>query len=160
EIFAETPGEDFGTKVAVGGSDQADIDLFDFGGADALNFAVLDDAQQLGLHGQGSLTDFIQEHRAAGESAANMAEQLALQEGVHQGRAVADSQTLLADGADLVNGSGHELFTRAGGTHQENIGVVTGNFASEIEDFEHGGAFADNTVEFEVFEELLLQRAD
>jgi hypothetical protein len=37
---------------------------------------------------------------------------------------------------------------------------VAGNLASEVEDFEHGGAFADNTVEFEVFEELLLQRAD
>src|SRR5208337_4352915 len=125
EIFAETPGENFGAEVAVGGGDEADIDLLDLGRADALNFAVLDDAQQLGLHGQGSLADFIQEHRAAigvleqarasirgaGESAANMAEQLALQEGVHQGRAVADSQTLLADGADLVNGSGHELFT-------------------------------------------------
>ncbi len=174
EILAETAGEDFGAKVAVGGSDQTDIDLFDFGRADALNFTVLDDAQQLGLHGQGSLADFVQEHRAAigvleqagasirgaGEGAANMAEQLALQEGVHQGRAVADSQSLLADGADLVDGSGHELFSRAGGAHQENIGVVAGNFASEVEDFEHGGAFADDAVEFEVFEELLLQRAD
>ena len=174
EILAETAGEDFGAKIAIGGGNEAHIDLLDFGRADPLNFAVLDDAQQLGLHGQGSLADFIQEHRAAigvleearasirgaGEGAADMAEQLTLQKGVDQGGAVADRQALLADRADLVDGAGHEFLARASGAHEENIGVVAGNLAREVEDFEHGGAFADNTVEFEVFEELFLQRAD
>jgi len=88
-----------------GGSDKADIDLFDFRRANALNFAVLDDAQQLGLHGQGSLTDFIQEHRAAigvleqagrvsvaPVKAPRHGEQLALQKGVDHGGAVADAK--------------------------------------------------------------------
>ena len=43
-------GEDFGAEVAIRGGDQADIDFSYFGRADALNFAVLNDAQQLGLH--------------------------------------------------------------------------------------------------------------
>ena len=59
-----------------------------------------------------------------------------------------------------MDGAGHEFLARASGAYEENIGVVAGNFASEVENFEHGGAFADNTVEFEIFEELLLQRAD
>src|SRR5208337_5695797 len=98
--------------------------------------------------------------RGTGEGAADMAEQLALQEGVHQGGTVANRQALLADRADLMDGAGHEFLARARGTYEEHIGVVACHLASEVEDFEHGGALADNAVEFEVLEELLLQRTD
>jgi len=59
-----------------------------------------------------------------------------------------------------MDGAGHQFLARASGAYEENIGVVAGNLASEVETSSMGGAFADNTVEFEVFEELLLQRAD
>src|SRR5271157_33878 len=174
EILAESPGKNFGAQVTVGGGNQADIHLLDLGRADALNLAVLDDAQQLGLHGQGSFPHFIQEHgapvsvleqsracvRGPGEGAAHMAEQLALQERINQCGTVAHCQALLAHRADLMDGAGNELFARAGGTYEENVGVVAGNLAGKIEDFEHGRAFANDAVEFQVLQELLLQRAD
>src|SRR5450432_723863 len=37
EIFAKAPSKDFGAEVAIGGGDQADVDLLYFGRANALN---------------------------------------------------------------------------------------------------------------------------
>jgi hypothetical protein len=59
------PAFDFLLQVAVGGGEDAGVDA-DFGvGADALEAAVLRDAQQLGLELRRHLGDFIEENRAA-----------------------------------------------------------------------------------------------
>lgn len=89
-----------------------------------------------------------------------MAEQLAFKQRIDQGGTVAHREARLAHGADLVNGAGDELFARAGGTNEENIRVMTRHLAREIEDLEHRGAFADDAVEFQILEELLLQCAN
>ena len=65
KILAKTAGQHFGAQIAVGGGDQAHVDLLTSRGAYALDFAVLDDPQQLGLHGQRGFANFVQEHRAA-----------------------------------------------------------------------------------------------
>src|SRR6185437_6338402 len=50
KIFAETAGEDFAAQVPIGGGNDAHVHFFHFGRTDALNFAILNQAQQLGLH--------------------------------------------------------------------------------------------------------------
>ena len=81
----------------------ADVDVAGAAvGADALNFAGLEEAQQQALHAQGHLADFVEEHRAhvrrlelaglvaigAGEAALHVAEQLRLEQRFGQAGAV------------------------------------------------------------------------
>ena len=65
QIFAETPGENLGAQIAVGGGNQAHVDLPDFRGTHALDLAILNHAQQLGLHGQRGFADLVEENGAA-----------------------------------------------------------------------------------------------
>src|SRR6185312_16325460 len=76
-------------QIGIGRKDEAKIDRHLALGADRTNAAILEDAQQLALHRQRQLTDFIEEQRAAmgvkkqtvaaairaGESALEVAEQ-------------------------------------------------------------------------------------
>ena len=174
KIFAETAGENFSAKIAIGGGDEPDVDLLDFRRADALNFAVLNDAEELGLHGERSFTDFIEKNGAsvgvfeetgpgisgAGESTADMAEELAFEEGVDQRGAIADRQTLLRNGADLMNGAGDKLFAGTGRANEKNVGVVARDFAGKIKNFQHCGTLADDAVEFEVLQKLFFEGAN
>ncbi len=96
----------------------------------------------------------------AGKGAANVTKELAFEKSVHESGAIADGEALLADGRNLVDGAGDELLAGAGGADEKDVGVVAGDFAGEVEDFEHGGTLADDAVEFEVFEELLFEGAD
>ncbi len=89
-----------------------------------------------------------------------MAEELALEKGVDHCGAVADREALLADRTDLVNRASDELFAGTGGANQQDVGIVARNFAREIENFEHGGTFADDAVKFEILEELFLEGAN
>ena len=49
----------------MGGDDDADVDLDGLVAADALDFAFFEDAEELGLHGEGHVADFVEEERAA-----------------------------------------------------------------------------------------------
>ena len=147
EIGAHAAGAHFGGQVAVGGGDHAHIHLVFAVGAQALQLATLQHAQELGLHGQRELAHFVEEQGAvvgllefaaplgqrASEGAAHMAEQLALDQVVGQGRAV-DADQRLAGAARLrVHGLRHQLFAGAGfagdqhaqiaGCHQRNVFV-------------------------------------
>ena len=96
------PSLDRFVEVAVGGGDDADIDLDRLGAADAVDLALLDGAQQLGLQADVHLADFVEQQRAAvgfleladaagdgaGEGALLMAEQFALQQVLRDGGAV------------------------------------------------------------------------
>ena len=59
-----------------------------------------------------------------------------------------------------MDGAGDEFFARSGGAYEQNIRVVPRDLAGEVEDFKHGGAFADDAVEFEVLQELFFQGAN
>lgn len=89
-----------------------------------------------------------------------MAEQLAFQKRVDHRGTIAHRQALLADGRNLVDGASDELFAGSGGTDQQNIGIVPRDFAGKVEDFKHHRAFADDAVEFEIFQELFFQRTN
>ena len=89
-------------QVAVGGGDDADVGVQHARAAEAHELALLEHAQQLGLHRRRHLADLVEEQHAAvglldaarlggdraGERAALVAEQLRLEQLVGQRRAV------------------------------------------------------------------------
>src|SRR5215472_5821616 len=173
KVLAEAAGQHFGAQVAVGSGNQANIDFFDFGRAHALNFAVLNDAQQLGLHLQRSLADFVEKYGAAAgvfeqagagvggasERAAHVAEELAFEQRIDQRGAIADGEALFGHRAQLMKGARHEFLARAGGAADEHVGEVPGYLAGEIEDIQHGRALADDALKLRVEKELFFEAA-
>jgi hypothetical protein len=102
EIAAEfLVGDHFG-EVAIGGGDQAHVHRNGTIAAEALDLALLQGAQQLGLQVERQLADFVEEKRAfvrqfdaadlagngAGERALLVAEQFAFQQAGRDGGAV------------------------------------------------------------------------
>ena len=65
EVLAELALRDQRLEVAVGGRDDADVDLDRLGAADALELALLQHAQQLDLHLQRQVADLVEEQGAA-----------------------------------------------------------------------------------------------
>src|SRR3981081_563843 len=61
QIFAKLSGSAGGSKVGVGGGDYAHVDTARVGGADPLNLAGLEHAQQLRLLMHGHVADLVQE---------------------------------------------------------------------------------------------------
>ncbi len=114
-------------QIAVGRDDQAHIDLVFAVRADALQLAVLQHAQELGLHGERQLADFVQKERAAiGEfefaapvgkrardRAAHVPEQLAFDECIRQRRAVQADERLVGARRRRVYLAGDEFLADA-----------------------------------------------
>ncbi len=102
EVLAEGAVGDGGMEVAVGGGDEADIDLEGLRAADAHDFAVFEDAEELDLDGGGGVADLVEEEGAAlgalegpavegrgtGEGPFFVPEELAFEEGFAEGGAV------------------------------------------------------------------------
>src|SRR5271168_5202791 len=65
EILAKSAGAIGGLEIAVGGGDDADVNVHFFVAADGADFFFLKDTKELGLHFQGKLADFIEENGAA-----------------------------------------------------------------------------------------------
>ena len=118
QVLAEPAGADLGFEIAVGRGDDARVGRDLGGAADARDHLALEHAQQLGLQRERHLADLVEEQRAAvggfeeadlalvgaGERAALVAEQLALEQRLGQRRAVELDQRLVA-AARLVGGS-------------------------------------------------------
>ena len=169
KIFAEASGENFGAQIAIRCGDHSNVNGADFGRADALDLAILNYAEQLGLHGKRSFADFIEEDGAAvgefeeagasvscaGESAANVAEELAFEQRVDHSGTIADGEAGFGDGTHVVERVSDQFLAGAGGAGDENVGVMPRDFAGQIEHFKHDRAFADDAVKFEIGEELL-----
>ena len=108
EVLAKLPLLERGLEVAVGGGDDAHVGLQSAGTADALELALLEDAQELRLQERAHLGDLVEEERAAGglldatdlardragERALLVAEQLRLEELLGQRGAVDRHQRL------------------------------------------------------------------
>src|SRR5262249_25343276 len=102
EIVPEPALADFGREVPVGGRHDPDVDPTGTTIADGSNLALLQDSQQLRLHGSGHLTDLVQEDGSArrgleqahlvvrrpGEGTAAVPEELALEQRLGESRAV------------------------------------------------------------------------
>ena len=164
QIFAKASRQHLRAQIPVCSGDQPNVDVPYFGRPDSLNLAVLNHAQQLRLHRHGSFSHFVQEHgsavgileqarprvRGPGKCPAHVPEELAVQQCVHHCGTVAHCQLLLARRADLVDGSGDQLFARSRRSHQQDIGIVAGDLSSKIKYFQHRWAFPHDAVKFQV----------
>ena len=65
EVLAEGPISNFPLEVLVGRSHQPDVDVASRLVADGSNLAGLEEAQELDLHGERHLRDFVQEDRSS-----------------------------------------------------------------------------------------------
>src|SRR5260370_13099101 len=104
EILAEAALADLLLEVAVGGGDQANVDLDRMGTADAVDLALLDGAQQLGLQPRVHLADLVEQEGAAGRllELADAAGDAAAVEDPFMAAAVRFEQVLSVGGAVVV----------------------------------------------------------
>src|SRR4029077_18456591 len=88
--------------------------------------------------------------RGACKCTADVTKELAFEKCIDERGAVADSKTLLSDRAHVMQGARDELLARAGGTGDENVRIVPGDFLGEVKNFEHRRASSDDAVELKV----------
>ena len=148
-------------EIDVGGGDDADVDLDFVGAAEMHEAAVLQDAQDLGLHVHAHGADFVEEERAAvgdfeeaffrgdggGERAALVAEERGFEQIGGDGAGVDGDEGLVAAGRVGVDGLGDELFAGAAFALDEDGGAAGRDLRDEVEEAEHGVAFADDVFE-------------
>ena len=84
EVLAQPAGLDLVLEVAVGGGDDAGVDLDRLGRADRSDLALLEHAQQLDLKAHRHVADLVEEQRAV---AAELEDALAVGLGVGEGAA-------------------------------------------------------------------------
>src|SRR5690606_6785462 len=120
EVFAELALLGQVLQVAVGGGDEAHVDLLRLHRADPADLALLQHAQQARLGIQRQLADLVQEQGAAvgglhqagatgagaGEGALLVAEQLGFDQGFRNGRAVDRDQRRPGPAREVVPGTG------------------------------------------------------
>ena len=113
-------------EVAVGGGDDAHVDLDRRRRADRQDLLRFDGAQQLHLQVERQIADLVEEDRAAaraleqaflvgdraGEGAAQVAEELALEQTLGNGAAVDGQKDLVARLAEVVDGARDDLLAR------------------------------------------------
>src|SRR6185436_11579341 len=161
EILAEPAAVDLHAEIAVGGGDHAEVDLERLGAADAPHLLALEHAQELGLHRERQLADLVEEHRAAvraleragvrvggaGERAALVAEQLALDQ-VRRDRAAVehDERALLARRV-VVQRLGDQLLARAGLAGDQHRGVGARELLEPREQLAHLDRAPDHRAE-------------
>src|SRR6266404_2429726 len=102
QVLAQTAAGNERFQWAIGGRDQAYVGLHGFISAQALEFLLLQQAQQLGLRAGGKIADLVQKNRTVvglleladapavgpGESASLVPEQFAFQQRLRNGRAI------------------------------------------------------------------------
>src|SRR5437870_10873110 len=134
EVEAEAPRRHLGLERAVGGRDDARAHAAHAGGAHRLHLLVLEDAEQLRLHGRRRLADLVEEDGArarlveepaavalgAGEGPAHVAAELALEERLGEGGAVLHQERRLRARAAAVDGARQELLASAGLAFEED----------------------------------------
>jgi hypothetical protein len=127
---------------------------------DALDLAFLQRAQQLRLEVQRQLPDLVQEQRPAvgqleaadlprhrpGEGALLVSEEIALDEGRGDGRAVHLHQHRLLAAAARMEGAGDQLLSGAGLARQEHGGIGRGHLVDAPEDAPEGRRHAHRLV--------------
>ena len=128
QVGAKAPLHHLLTQVAVGGRQHPHINPQAAIVADALNIAILQHPQQLGLERQRKLANFIEEQRPVvrhfkftaavadrpGKRPFDVAKQLALRHALRQGRAVEIDQRIGRPRRPLMHRFRHQLFAGAG----------------------------------------------
>lgn len=134
EILGKNPGI---MNLFVGGGDDAGVAAFHFKGADAADFAVVDEAQQSVLAGQGQIANFVEKEEAAaaladdariivrraGEGAFFVAKEFGGDEFSAEGAAVeGDQRRVVCAVIEAPDCLGHDLFAGAAFAGDEHMG--------------------------------------
>jgi len=136
EVGAEAPILHRGRQILAGGRHDGDVQRLAPRAAEAAHLAFLDDLQQLGLQRRRQQADLVEEDRAApgrleqtglalprvGERAAVEAEQLRLQQGLGDRRAVDVDERAARAAAALVDDVGEQALAGAGLAEDEDRG--------------------------------------
>src|SRR4029077_5378328 len=160
QIGAESGFANRVLQILIRSGQKADVELDGPRAADADEFALLKDAQQLGLQRQREFADFVEEHAAtfgdleqpfllansAGERPFLVPEQLAFEKRFRQCRAIQRHERLIFALAVFVNGTRGKLFARAAFAVDQNCGIAGSNLLNELVDLAHARALADHVV--------------
>ena len=152
-------------KVAVRGGKDADIDFDGFISPDAFEFPLLEDAEELGLEGEGDLTDLVEQNRAAirqleaaipligraGEGAFFVAEEFAFDKRLGNGGAVDLDERLVGTLAVEENLVGNKLFTRSIFTADHDRGIRPADAVYEIFQAGNGGTASNDLAASDAF---------
>ena len=161
QVFPEVPFLHPPQQVGVGRRDHPHVDLPGLVAADALERALLQGAQQLGLQARAHRADFVEEQRAAvrllqpprptgeraGERAPDVPEQLRLEQRVRNGAAVDRHQPLVAARTVVVDGARHQFLARAGLAGDQNRARRAGHGLEELEEIAHRTTASDDALE-------------
>ncbi len=143
QVLAEGAGRHHRAQVAVGGGDHPHVDLHRHGAAQPVERLLLQRPQHLGLERQRQLADLVEEQRAAvrdleaarpprdraGERAAFVAEQLALEQRAGDRRAVHRHERPVAPLAQRMQRAREQLLAGAALAGEEHGGVGGGGAA-------------------------------
>ena len=122
--------------------------------ADALEVLILQKAQELGLQGRRQVGDLVEENGAAvgrleparlvldraGERAAHVPEQLALEQFFGERGAIDDDERLVLAGAPSMDLAGDDVFAGAALAREQDGRVAGGGLAGSLEQALHRGA--------------------
>jgi hypothetical protein len=131
-------------------------------GADAMNVAVLEEAQEQRLHAQAHLADLVEEDRAAvrlleeprlvaigaGEAAAHVTEQLRFEQRVRHAGAIDRHERTRAARAVVVHQARDHFLADAALSGQENLRVGTRGLSQFVLDLPHLYADRDQRQRF------------
>jgi len=173
QILAETACGHFVAQHGVGGRHQANVRLDGAGRTHALELARLDQAQQLGLLGEGHVADLVEEDRAAagqfetagavrlcvGEGAFDVAEEFAFEEALGQAAHVDVDEGAAGARGLLVELAGDDTLARAVLAKDEDAGLRRRHLAQHLQHGRHGRRACDEAGEPGVgAQELVLLR--
>ena len=161
QILAEPLLVDLGLEIAVGRGDHAGLERDLLVAADRADLALLQHAQQLDLHLDRHLADLVEEDRAGaglheqpgarplgvGERAADVTEQLALEQRRRHRRAVDRDERLVAARRQVVKRAGDQLLAGAGLAGDQHGGVAVGDPADHLDRLADRGARAGDAVD-------------
>ncbi len=161
QVLAETAVANQLHQIFVGGGKDANVDLDRIGAAEAHEFALLNDAKELGLCFRANRGDFVKEDRplvghfekaflrsdGAGEGALHMAEELRFEQIDGDGTSVDGDESFLRARGCGVDCLGDEFLAGAALAANQHGGTGGGDLRDEIEDGEHLLALANDARE-------------
>src|SRR6266446_6808701 len=172
EILAECLVANRLRGITIGGGHDPDVHLRLRLAAQATDHPVLENAEVLGLQRRAHLRDLVEKDRpgirqleiarppleGAREGALLVAEELALEEGLGDGRAVDGDERPLGAVGHLMNGARHELLARARLAGEKHGGRAGRREVDQPVDLLHGGADSEQRSEAPALLELAAEQ--
>ena len=157
EVVAEGAGSRGGRQVDVGGADHPHVDPERLGAADPLHLAVLDHAQDLLLDGEARVGDLVEQQGppvgqletadaptlGTGEGPGLVAEELGLDQGLGDRRAVQLDLRAVPTRREKVQALGHQLLARPPFAHDQNRPVERRDAGDLLQKLEKRPGLAD-----------------